>query len=326
MEHPQDIANTLASTISVNSSNEHFTKNCQKIKTLQEKRPLKFLSDNTEAYNQLFSITELQDALRQTHDTAVGPDEIHYQMLKYLPEISLSSLLEVFNKIGQTGFFPPDWSDAIIISLPKPDSFSCIKALENRKLSNSLILEILELVHKLVTLGYSIHFIWVPSHIGIAGNAAADAAANAALNLQLSMLTVPYSDFKSLINTYIKKRWQECWDVEANNKLQPVTGSVTRHHLPRRDEVIIHRLRVGHTHLTHCYLLRQELLPRCEFCHSPLSVEHALITCSSFSLVRRKFYDGCDSLQELFKRFSPHVIVKFIKEIGFYCKISVCLY
>jgi ribonuclease HI len=87
------------------------------------------------------------------------------------------------------------------------DSFSCIKALENRKLSNPQILEILELVHKLVTFGYSIHFIWVPSHIGIAGNAAADAAAKAALNLQSSMLTVPYSDFKSLINTYIKKRW-----------------------------------------------------------------------------------------------------------------------
>jgi hypothetical protein len=143
-----------------------------------------------------------------------------------------------------------------------------------------------------VTFGYSIHFIWVPSHIGIAGNAAADAAAKAALNLQSSMLTVPYSDFKSLINTYINKRWQECWDVEANNKLhrmQPVIGSFTRHHLPRRDELIIHRLRVGHTHLTHSYLLRQELPSICEFCHLPLSVEHVLITCSSFSLVRKSF-------------------------------------
>jgi hypothetical protein len=72
MEHPQDIANTLASTISVNSSNEHCTKNFQKIKTLQEKRPLKFLSDNSEAYNQLFSMTELQDALRQTTTPLLG--------------------------------------------------------------------------------------------------------------------------------------------------------------------------------------------------------------------------------------------------------------
>jgi ribonuclease HI len=206
------------------------------------------------------------------------------------------------------------------------DSFSCIKALENSKLSNPLILEILELVRKLVTYGYSIHFIWVPIHIGIAGNAVADAAAKAAVNLQSSMLTVPYSDFKSLINTCFKKRWQERWDVEANNKLhrvQPVIGLFTRHHLPRRDEVMIRRLRVGHTHFTHCYLLRQELPPRCEFYRLPLSVEHALITCSTFSLVQRKFYDGCDSLQELFKRFSSHVIVKFIKVIGFYCKMQV---
>jgi hypothetical protein len=62
MEHPQDIAYTLTSTISINSSNKHCTKSLQKVKTFQEKRPLKFLSDNTEAYNQLFSMTELQDA------------------------------------------------------------------------------------------------------------------------------------------------------------------------------------------------------------------------------------------------------------------------
>jgi hypothetical protein len=175
-----------------------------------------------------------------------------------------------------------------------------------------------------VTLGYSIHFIWVPSHIGIAGNAAADAAAKAALNLHSSMLTVTYTDFKSLINTYTNKRWQECWYVEANDKLhrmQPVIGSFTRHHLPLRDELIIHRLRVGHTHLTHSYLLQQGLTSIGEFCHLPQSVEHVLITCSSFPLVRKRFYGGCDSLQELFKRFSPHVIVNLMKETGFYCKI-----
>jgi hypothetical protein len=42
-------------------------------------------------------------------------------MLKHLPEISLSSLLEILNNVWQTGFFPSDWSEAIIIPLPKPD-------------------------------------------------------------------------------------------------------------------------------------------------------------------------------------------------------------
>ena len=121
IEHPQDIANTLASTVSFNSSPEHYTKNFQKFQAQQEKRPLKFQSDNSESYNHLFSITELEDALRQAHDTAVGPDEIHYQMLKHLPDTSLSSLLEIFNDIWQSGSFPSSWSEATIIPLPKPD-------------------------------------------------------------------------------------------------------------------------------------------------------------------------------------------------------------
>ncbi len=85
------------------------------------------------------------------------------------------------------------------------DSLSCLKALENRKLLSPVILEILEFVNQLVSSGYNITFIWVPSHIGIAGNTAADASAKAALCLSPSVLTVPYSDFKPLITTYINR-------------------------------------------------------------------------------------------------------------------------
>ena len=107
--------------MSFNSSQEHYSRQFQKVKNLQEKRPLKFHSDNSESYNLLFSLLELQDALHQAHDTAVGPDEIHYQMLKHLPEVSLCLVLEIFNNIWQTGCFPSDWSEAIIIPFPKPD-------------------------------------------------------------------------------------------------------------------------------------------------------------------------------------------------------------
>jgi hypothetical protein len=78
IEHPKDIANTLASTISSNSSHEHYSKSFENSRVQQEKRPLNFNSDNSEYYNELFSLSELQDAPRQCHDTAVGPDEIQY--------------------------------------------------------------------------------------------------------------------------------------------------------------------------------------------------------------------------------------------------------
>ena len=50
----------------------------------------------------------------------MGPDEIYYQMLKHLPENSLETLLNIFNKIWTTGEFPKHWTYATIIPIPKP--------------------------------------------------------------------------------------------------------------------------------------------------------------------------------------------------------------
>ena len=61
----------------------------------------------------------MQDALRRAHDTSTGPDEIHYQLLKDLPDASLLLLLNIFNIIWISGDFPPDWRKAIIIPIPK---------------------------------------------------------------------------------------------------------------------------------------------------------------------------------------------------------------
>jgi len=43
-----------------------------------ESRPVKFNSCNNEVYNSLFSIDEICDAIFKSHDTATGPDDIHY--------------------------------------------------------------------------------------------------------------------------------------------------------------------------------------------------------------------------------------------------------
>ncbi len=121
IEHPHEIANTIASSFSFNSSPENLTENFQRWRILQEKKPLTLNSDNSESYNIPFVINELLDSLHQAHDTAVGPDDIHYQMLKHLPEISQYALLDLFNNIWTSGCFPPSWSEATIVPIPKPD-------------------------------------------------------------------------------------------------------------------------------------------------------------------------------------------------------------
>ena len=55
-------------------------------------------SDNSEPYSQPFSTEGLRTALGKAHDTAPGPDQIHNQILKHLPEASLQ-FLTIFGKL-----------------------------------------------------------------------------------------------------------------------------------------------------------------------------------------------------------------------------------
>ena len=93
---PRDKANTIGKAISFNSSPAHYSPKFQRIKNRQERNSLIFQSDNTEPYIQPFSKDELRTALGKAHDTAPGPDQIHYQILKHLPEPSLQCLLKVW--------------------------------------------------------------------------------------------------------------------------------------------------------------------------------------------------------------------------------------
>ena len=61
---------------------------------LEEKKQIKFSSNNLESYNQPFSKDELRAAIHKAHDSATSPDNIHYQMLKNLPEVALDTLCE----------------------------------------------------------------------------------------------------------------------------------------------------------------------------------------------------------------------------------------
>ena len=116
----KDIADTLGDAFSKNSSNSNYPKEFQNYQKHQEKIKLNFKSSNNEEYNNPFNLDELKDAINKSHDTATGPDEIHYQMLKHLPPRSLKTLLAIFNDIWEPGKFPESWELATIIPIPKP--------------------------------------------------------------------------------------------------------------------------------------------------------------------------------------------------------------
>ena len=93
--------------------------------------------------------------------------------------------------------------------------------------------------------------------------------------------------------------------------------------LPRshHDTVLLNRLRIGHTRLTHSYLLSGDALPECG-----TSVKHILVECVDLKDVRNKHFVA-SSIKDLFDSIEAHKIIDFIKETRFYkqrFRINVC--
>ncbi|KAG1713967.1 RNA-directed DNA polymerase from mobile element jockey [Nymphon striatum] len=173
------------------------------------------------------------------------------------------------------------------------DSLSCLMALDNMKYSHPTICEIL---FKLHNLSFSNHviFCWIPSHVGISGNEKADFAAKSALSLPVDHQFISYHDFYMYILKHILSIWQSKWDGEINNKLHAIKPKLGEWALAyrksRKEESILCRLRVGHTYLTHSFLLRNEAQPVCGRCQLPLTVRHVLVDCAALTSVRSRFY------------------------------------
>ena len=204
------------------------------------------------------------------------------------------------------------------------DSLSCLLAINNYNTKNPIVAEILTHLNKLNE-RKQIEFVWVPSHIGILGNEKADAIARGAILNRIDPdIKIPYTDLKFVVNQYVKSEMQSHWDLLTLNKLKlikPRIGQTTFPNIVKRnDETRLHRLRLGHTYLTHRYLLCGEDRPLCVDCQIPLTVEHILINCPSYSVTRQTYFTH-SSLHEVFDKVSPTIILKFISDIGLYSEI-----
>ena len=93
-------------------------------------------------------------------------------------------------------------------------------------------------------------------------------------------------------------------------------GPATR----RREEVVFIRLRIGHTRITHSYLLNREEQPFCIACNQFITVKHILIDCVDFLQIRNKYFQAND-LTQLFQDVSIDNILSFLKDINLFNKI-----
>ena len=101
---------------------------------------------------------------------------------------------------------------------------------------------------------------------------------------------------------------QPCWSYQG---------------MPRKWETVLCRLRIGHTRLTHGFLMSGSNPPDCDDCLVPLTVRHIICECPKFVSLRNQYLSNCREKHGSFAlskvlgenvRFGVSGIFKFIEE------------
>ena len=116
-------------------------------------------------------------------------------------------------------------------------------------------------MHLLQVAGLEVVIMWIPGHSGIPGNVLVDAVAKRDAVGVPVFICVPYTDWYPVIREHNNKEWEEKWN-ECNQFLcqsKPAIGPHIKNCKFRRDEIVLNRLRLGHTRSTHSFLFDREI-------------------------------------------------------------------
>ena len=120
-----------------------------------------------------------------------------------------------------------------------------------------------------------------------------DKQAKTPISLEPTSFKISFSNFKPSINKYILEEWQTSWNNSIGNKLleiKPTIGEYQSVFRNIRKEVVLARPRLGHTRVTHSYLLQGEEQPHCVGCDALFTVRHILLECGDFAQVRNNCF------------------------------------
>ena len=204
------------------------------------------------------------------------------------------------------------------------DSLSSIQAIEDMYSNNPLVCSIQTSLIRLSVRAKRVTFCWVPSHIGIPGNENADKLAKGAANNPQTPALFKnfYRDLYPAIKRMFLKQWEEQWmnaSAIRANKLRCIkekvqmwpSSSIPKMRLMERS---ICRLRIGHCHLTHKFLMERGRPPECEECACPLTVEHVLTECYDYHEARRQIYgQGRPNIKQILSEDHPDFNVEKLK-------------
>ena len=157
------------------------------------------------------------------------------------------------------------------------DLLSALTSLRNKTLEYPLIVKLLSGLDSMSS-HKEIIMCWIPNHIGVSGNKRTGSAAKSALDLSPDNISIPYTDLKPQFNKFFLTKWQQHWNNNIKNQLfqiKPTGRMEIILQKIKKGQVIISRLRIGHTSLTHSFMLKQGQPPQCSRCQTPYTIKRA---------------------------------------------------
>ena len=106
------------------------------------------------------------------------------------------------------------------------------------------------------------------------------------------MIGMAYEDLKNKIKIKLDEAWNNRWKNNNRTFLHSIRNTVFDNNpatsFNRQDQLLITRLRIGHTALTHQHLFTKTTRPECEDCKVPITVKHLLNDCKLYKEERKK--------------------------------------
>jgi exonuclease III len=166
------------------------------------------------------------------------------------------------------------------------DSASCLLALETGTSRHPWIQDIEKIAQN-----KPIHFCWIPGHAGINGNTEADRLAKEARRQTTIDVAIPPEDALRKIKQDLRHRWDSQWFSTRESKLREIKCDTSRwtERGNAADQRVLTRLRIGHTRLTHTFLLKKDSPPNCECCNRTIDVKHLILECRKYENERRTY-------------------------------------
>jgi ribonuclease HI len=208
------------------------------------------------------------------------------------------------------------------------DSLSAINNIKNTYNPSDIGLQIQNKIYTLRnTYNYKIKLFWIPGHSNIIENEHADLAAKTAITSTLSSCRqiISSRDIQKLITNKCQLKWQQKWS-SYSTKLNQIKHNIDNWTFPleihRKFEVILTRLRIGHTHISHSFLMAKEEPPICTACGVQVTIKHILTECRIYHNTRKNIKLP-ESLAEILNNHPQSIanIIQFITISNLYTKI-----